>query len=809
MLDAVLMVAILLGAGFWIGVLLDYGPVRFGGTEMPTAARAIGLAAVVGALGWIVATRLIARLGRRLPDDSVAKVIERCHPKVGGRLTTFVELVKADRPDATHHPEMLRRLGEQAAGTLGDVDPSRVVRSDTTRRRLGIAVPMWGLIGGLALAAPAFAGRAVRRLTLLSDEPWPRRAELRMVGVDIPTPRLPPSGGSSAPPTNGSSGDDSFERRQFVDRAVTVPRGADVVLRIAAAATDAEIPQTCRVMYTGDDGTRGRANMKRIGRVRDGWQSFVLDGPPLTSIDQTYRVDVRGLDARLDDFRIESVEPPRVVDSQIDIWYPNYLADPALAADGSRPPDVTTPYQAGMWIREGGRIRLAARFDRPVDRVTLHQIGDDSGEASSTAGSKRSAVKSTPGTDRAEVRIDDVTTAVQFLIVPRDDDGISPLQPPRYLFTVSRDQPPVVRATLSGIGSAITPDARLPFRVVAEDDYGIVSAAMRLDVLGSEPADDTTTEGDGVSGKTSSTANLRRDLTLDREGVAEDELDLRTLAQDGNLSRVDIGQTIRLVATVRDAYDLRGRHDVDAEAFLLPVVTPEDLVAGLERRELEMRGRLEQILTECESLKGRLLSLAERLADSADGDRPNDVAETGSVGAESDEASRLRQVARLQVQSAALQASKTGDELAGVETVVRGIVEQLRNNRIDAPDRIERLTGGVADPLASVLADPLPTLRRRINDIERSLGSEPAGSADPAAGRKGDDGVADPPATALKSVEACDRVIGDLREILERVVDLESFNEVLDLLRGVIDDQQDLIERSREESKRRVLDLFQ
>ncbi len=49
------------------------------------------------------------------------------------------------------------------------------------------------VVGPLALLAllflvisPQSFARAASRLTLLSDEPWPRRAELEMVGVELP-----------------------------------------------------------------------------------------------------------------------------------------------------------------------------------------------------------------------------------------------------------------------------------------------------------------------------------------------------------------------------------------------------------------------------------------------------------------------------------------------------------------------------------------------------------------------------------------------------------------------------------------------
>jgi hypothetical protein len=41
------------------------------------------------------------------------------------------------------------------------------------------------------------------------------------------------------------------------------------------------------------------------------------------------------------------------------------------------------------------------------------------------------------------------------------------------------------------------------------------------------------------------------------------------------------------------------------------------------------------------------------------------------------------------------------------------------------------------------------------------------------------------------------------------MLDLESYNEILDMVRELIDNQDDLIDETKKEQKRRVLDLFE
>ena len=96
-MDAFLAILGLFSAAFWLGYLIDYTPVRFGGTEMPHLARLLFLCVSAAMLCVLVAKSLIGRLKRPLPDASLALLIERLHPELGGRLTTAVELLGSDR----------------------------------------------------------------------------------------------------------------------------------------------------------------------------------------------------------------------------------------------------------------------------------------------------------------------------------------------------------------------------------------------------------------------------------------------------------------------------------------------------------------------------------------------------------------------------------------------------------------------------------------------------------------------------------------------------------------------------------------
>ena len=59
-------------------------------------------------------------------------------------------------------------------------------------------------------------------------------------------------------------------------------------------------------------------------------------------------------------------------------------------------------------------------------------------------------------------------------------------EPYRLVVTAVEDLPPDVKVTLRGIGTSITPDARLPAEGVIGDDYGVAEANVELH-LGDDP----------------------------------------------------------------------------------------------------------------------------------------------------------------------------------------------------------------------------------------------------------------------------------------------------------------------------------
>ena len=744
-LDSLLAIAAVVLSGFWIGLALDYLPVWLGGTEMPRLARLILLLLVGVVVVGIVLTLLIGRLGRPLPDDSLALLVERHHPEMGGRLVTAVQLNEPGRHGDSHSPKLLEQVHDQAAAAIDQVDPNRIFRWEPLLRKAIVVGPLLLLSVLLLIVSPDAFARAASRLTLLSDEPWPRRAHLEMVGVELPI--ITASDEQSEAP----------QLIQFSDQEMQLPRGSNGTLRIRAQAEGAELPVVCTVHFETDSGTRIQSNMRRIGRVIDGYQSFVVDGPPLTGLSESLTLDVRGHDDRLDGFRIVAVPPPALTQVNVRVKYPDYLREP-----GSGPIDFETNYQAGLRVREGSSIALVATSGTALGSTDV-LIKSDLQEVS-----QPDLVYSDDGLELS-IRLDNFQAASMVSIVPRDRNGISAQAPYRYFLGVVLDQPPELDVKLIGIGSAVTPIAKIPVEATATDDYGV----RALDVAVAPVA--ATGEGDDAAGQ-----SVTVSPQLDRQGRAATQLDLRDWVIDGQLGELSPGGAINLIVEASDQYDLNGdQHVTRSEVYRLQIVSAEDLLALLERRELALRARLEQTIDETRSLRDSL-----------------DLLRRQSFGEQSEQAdpdpTRRRQVRLLRIQQSGLQANKTSQELSGISFGLDDILREMINNRVDSVDRRERIGVGVRDPLRQIVEGPLQRLRDQIGQIEKVVD-------DPEAGRD----------RAGEAVQTAEDVLLRLTAVLDKMLDLESYNEILDMVRDLIGDQKELLDETKSERKKRVLELFE
>ena len=745
-LDSLLAIAAVILAAFWIGLAIDYLPITVGGSEMPRSARAVLMLIVATLVAVILITMLLARLAKPLPDESLALLVERVHPKLGGRLITAVQLMRAGRSGDAHSHDLLQLVHLQAREQVDEVDPGRVFRTEPLAQKAMIAGPLLLLLIVFAVLSPGALAHAAARLTLFSDARWPRKAKLEIVGVDLPR-------------VTASATDDLVpDRFEFQERRLRLPKGSKGSLRIRAHAEEGHVvPSVCTLYYETEDGTRGQTNLRRVGRKRDGFQAFVLDGPPISNLSESFSFSIRGADDRLVDYRIDAIEPPTITEMTVRVRYPDYLRDA-----GDLEFDSELPYQAGLRIREGSGITFDIESSVPLGNVDA--VIDSEGVVTPIEN-----LEFLDSRSRARFQISSFRKPTSIRLVPSDESGISAQSPFRYFLGAVIDEPPSVTLRLNGIQSAVTAVARIPVTCEAYDDYGLEELnTIVVRTANNERQEDQASHGIG--------------MIADRNGITSEVIDLRSWVNSGLIPSIEPGNTLSIFAQAKDGYDLDKAHTTVSEIVRLQVVTEAELLKFLEKRELGLRTRLEQTLTEMQGLRERLSRFKADRFELPTGERADAPAERN----------RELQIMRLGVEQSALQANKTTEELSSIAELVDDIVVELINNRVDSADRRERLGAGVRDPLRRVVDEEMSLLKLQISEIESVVEAPPKAIA--------------ATETALAKADA---VILALNAVLEKMLYLESYNEILDLYRSLIEEQAKLKTDTEKERKRAVLRLLE
>jgi hypothetical protein len=540
----------------------------------------------------------------------------------------------------------------------------------------------------------------------------------------------------------------------FTNGTTKIARGADLELVARADASMPLIPQMVEVRYWTGAGPRTRSVMTRVGAARPGQDPFQEYLYTFRSLLAPVDFELRGGDDVVRGLRIEVVDSPAVVEMELECVYPKYLG---------RPPQ-RLPVTGAMQLPAGSQVTVHAKSNKDLVGVQLDTADEQPAppEMLSVAGGDRRAFSYSLG-KLAKDRI--------LLFTLLDTDGIRSRDPVRLTLGAVADEPPRLALQLRGIGPAIVPKARLPIAGQIDDDYGVARTWFEC-VLG---------QGKPVARPI---AFAPADPTSSK---LQTQLDTEPLA-------LRPGQRLAFNVKAADRCELRPQPNIGvSERWLLDVVTPEQLRAMLEARELVLRQRFETIIaevTETRDLLGRIdfRSPAGVQPSAKPSATTPELAEPGDEAASRESSAQDRILVR--VERALQNARKNSQETLGVAEAFDDIALELVNNRIDTEELIGRVRTGIAAPLHHVGEDLFPELDRRLERLRRGLASPSAESLRTA---------------SRQQVEA---ILLALQHVLGRMLELESFNEAVELLRSIIDQQETLNEQTRQRQKQRLRDLL-
>ncbi len=426
---------------------------------------------------------------------------------------------------------------------MAHLDVRKAFNPRPLRRNCGAAGLLALSVAAFALLLPDAFGTWTRRVLLFSDEFWPRSTRLEVEG--------------------------------FPGGVQKVARGADVEVVARADVDMPLVPQVVEVRYRTQGGGRGRATMDRRGVAHGPEDRFQQYAYTFRSVLADIHFDVVGGDDRVRGRRIQVVDSPTISQMTLDCELPAYI--------GRKEPPL--PVSGVMQIPAGSRVTVrAAAANKDLVQVQVNGIVDD----------RPAPPKVLKGSDLTADRrgfsyaLGPLLKDTTLLFTLTDADGIRGRDPVRLALVPLPDRPPQVAVQLDGIGTAVTPQARIPAAGRITDDYGLGRVWFEYAVDGQKPG----------------SRPLRQFADHPTEfPLAGAALEVRDLA-------LRPGQKLTVSVKAADLCDLgQGPNVSSSERWLLEVVTPEQLRVMLESRELVLRQRFDAMvleMTETRDLLARL-----------------------------------------------------------------------------------------------------------------------------------------------------------------------------------------------------------
>jgi hypothetical protein len=182
-----------------------------------------------------------------------------------------------------------------------------------------------------------------------------------------------------------------------------------------------------------------------------------------------------------------------------------------------------------------------------------------------------------------------------------------------------------------------------------------------------------------------------------------------------------------------------------------------------------------------------ILSEAQRMEDSLErmqsGSSGSEEVDESSATASSDRKNSIRMV---RIESALESADRMRHETANIAIEFERILIELRNNRVAFLAELEQRIGGrIIDPLNGISADTFPELESALRQVREKIA------------------VVASFATPLSVArEKLGLILRQMQRVLENMLKLQRFNEVLTDLRKIIDSQQRVSQQTLEERQR-------
>ncbi|HSW47220.1 MAG TPA: hypothetical protein VLM89_16780 [Phycisphaerae bacterium] len=658
------------------------------------------LASLVGMLAVIGWRFILGPLTRPIGTLPLALLVERRWPDLRSRLISAVEFAsEAAKERPRRSPALMDAVIQQARQSVSGLRIEDVLPSGRARRQAAITLGCVAVLVLSGVFAQTTMSIWLRRNVLLRNVEWPQRNRLVVEGL--------------------------------VNGRLIVPRGDDVRV-VAAVEPGYEAPRQVFIEYRAAAGRSGRQQMPAFrsepATSRPAGAAMPTDAETrfactFEKLAETLECRIIGGDARTDWFTLETVDRPEIEQIALRITPPSYTRMEAHdLRSGQTVAQALAGSRVGLHVvtnRAIGDIHLVRRIAEhqeevlPVSRENIRKF---------------TAEDTPPASAVYWFRMTDVL-------------GLSNIsqrsRPVQVSIRLAADEPPAVKMWIKGAGELILNQAVLPIEIECMDTYGLSSASLVARPLGEkEPSAPTTQPVEGLD-PGSRTFRRSLDWTPSSRGFQE-------------------GDRFSLHAESADFAPPEGSNIGRSQAIGFRLVSREELMAELNRREQEYRLDFERWVRRQEELYDDLLSL---------------IGAAGQIPTEE----RSRQLQHL---------GRRQRDYVGRVGMVRAQFEQLlaelRVNRLSTATVEARLGAGVVDPLDALQREQMPAAADLIDRIPPAL----------------------PADTVQNARQAQTKVLAAMKTILANMLKWEGYQEAITLLRDIENMQKQI----NQETEKRILD---
>lgn len=517
------------------------------------------LAIALAAISYVVVQRLIRPLLLPLDDLDLAELIDRRVPGVGQRISNVLQLPDLLRSGIHASPSMIHATVVECAEALDRVDLAAALNTQRRRKLLMACGAAMLLAIGWCVVWPATAELWARRWLAGSTVRWPQKTYLSLDGLGGETKLLVPRGEllllhiNAKPEFSGASG-----------AWLLAGRGEPLVVE-SVDPPESQPPDQVSISYLLASGDRRRGNAEQFGET-----SFRYELPPLA---EPVEISIYGGDDWLGPITIEPIDRPAVSTLEITARWPGSAEDRTeKVGEGNSQLLFLPKTQLELRLVANQPLESAEALDKLAPVSGWEKVDD------------RTYVLRWTMQD---------SMALEFRL--KGQRGGLTSKPYFLAIGLLKDREPRVTIRSSGVGRRVTPVARIPLTLRANDDFGLASLA--LDVERTSLVEDKPQ------------AEVKRedlDIRKSGEGPARTEVELEHELQLASRGLAP-GNSLKLRGAAQDASTL-GAQAGNSRWLAFQVVSSEELFYEILMRQREQRAKFARAL---ESAKAQSKALGE------------------------------------------------------------------------------------------------------------------------------------------------------------------------------------------------------